>query len=248
LVIVPTNHFIDLVKRGAIIRKIRKKHGNVNYHKEANLKADHFMDVMSRKIVSIDKQIDKVHHQQALENQEKLKPIIKTIILCGRRCLPLRAYRDYGIFNLEQELESNKGNFRALLRARIHSGGTHLKQHLMTCGKNSMNIQNQIIDACDEINLNKFNNAKCFTVLIDETSNILCVRYIESILINNFKRVEQFLKFVPVESTRFLKHKNLLTSFKCLLPPGKIQQMNKFQVLKIFSNFMKKTCNKIVFL
>jgi translation initiation factor 2 gamma subunit (eIF-2gamma) len=87
------------------------------------------MDIMSGKIVSIDKQIDKVHHQLALENQEKLKPIIKTIILRGRQYLPLRAHRDYVIFNIEQKLESNEGNFRALLRARIDSGDTNLKQH-----------------------------------------------------------------------------------------------------------------------
>ncbi|XP_050527818.1 52 kDa repressor of the inhibitor of the protein kinase-like [Daktulosphaira vitifoliae] len=171
---------------------------------------------MSGKILSIDKQIDKAHHHQALENQEKLKPIIKTIILCGRQCLPLRAHRDYGTFNVEQEPECNEGNFRALLRARIDSGDKNLKQHLMTCGKNSTyiswNIQNQIIDACDEIILSKLvtkvNSAKCFAVLADETSDIssieqfsLCVRYIECIDENNFKIVEQFLKFVPVEST-----------------------------------------------
>jgi hypothetical protein len=30
------------------------------------------MDAISEKIISIDKQIDKGHHQQALENQENL--------------------------------------------------------------------------------------------------------------------------------------------------------------------------------
>jgi len=29
----------------------------------------------------------------------------------------------------------------------------------------------------------------------------VCIRYIESIYINNFKIVEHFIKFVPVEST-----------------------------------------------
>jgi len=37
------------------------------------------MDVMSGKTLSIHKQIDKVHHQQTLENREKLKPTLKTI-------------------------------------------------------------------------------------------------------------------------------------------------------------------------
>jgi hypothetical protein len=75
----------------------------------------------------------------------------------------------------------------------------------VTCGKNSTNIQNQIIDSFDEIILTKVNNTKSFTVLVDETFDIfsteqfsLCVRYIESIDINNFKIVEQFLKFVSV--------------------------------------------------
>jgi hypothetical protein len=78
----------------------------------------------------------------------------------------------------------------------------------VTCGKNSTNIHNQIIDVCDEIILTKVNNAKCFIVLADETSDIssieqlsLCVKYIESNDINNFKTVEQFLKCIPVEST-----------------------------------------------
>jgi len=50
-----------------------EKHGSLNYYKEANLKVDHFMDIMLGKILSVDKQIDKYHHQQTLENQEKLK-------------------------------------------------------------------------------------------------------------------------------------------------------------------------------
>lgn len=39
---------------------------NLNYYKETNLKTYQFMDVMSEKILSINKQIDKVHRQQAL--------------------------------------------------------------------------------------------------------------------------------------------------------------------------------------
>jgi hypothetical protein len=59
-----------------------------------------------------------------------------------------------------------------LLKARIDSGDTNLKQNLVTCGKNSTNIQNQIIDVYNEVILTKFNNTKCFTVLADETSDI----------------------------------------------------------------------------
>jgi hypothetical protein len=45
----------------------------------------------------------------------------------------------------------------------------------VTCGKNSTNIQNHLIDACDEIILTEVNNAKCFTVHADETSDIFSI-------------------------------------------------------------------------
>ncbi|CAI6359458.1 unnamed protein product [Macrosiphum euphorbiae] len=54
----------------------------------------------------------------------------------------------------------------------------------------------------------KYSFSKCFTILADETSDIssieqfaLCIRYFELTDVNNFKIVEHFLKFVPVEST-----------------------------------------------
>lgn len=80
--------------------------------------------------------------QQTLENHEKLKPIIRTIMLCGRQCLPLKTYRDYDQFDISPILRksgeisnNNEGNFRALLRAQIDSGDTILKQYLENYGK-----------------------------------------------------------------------------------------------------------------
>lgn len=51
---------------------------------------------MSGKILPIDRQINVVKLHQTLECREKLKPIIKTIVLCGRQCLPLRTHSSYG--------------------------------------------------------------------------------------------------------------------------------------------------------
>jgi hypothetical protein len=193
-----------------------EKHSFLNYHKDASLKYDTFIDIMSGKLLSIDKKIDKDSQKQALDNQEKLKPIIKTVILCGRQNLSLRSHRDYGVFSTKKEPAENEGNFRALLRARIESGDESLKKHFETCGKNatyiSWNIQNQIIEACDEIIIKKLvtkiNKAKFFSVLADETTDVstveqfsLCVRFVELMSNNEYKIVEQFLKFVPVQST-----------------------------------------------
>jgi len=167
---------------------------------------------MGGKLLPINKQIDKDSQKQALENSEKLKPIIKTVILCGRQNLCLRSHEDYGVFDTKIEPNKNEDNFRAILRARIESSDENLKKHFETCGKNatyiSWNIQNQIIEACNEIIIQKLvtkiNKAKFFSVLADETTDeqfSLCVRFVELISNNEYKIVEQFLKFDPVQST-----------------------------------------------
>jgi hypothetical protein len=84
--------------------------------------------------------------------------------------LSLRSHEDYGVFDIKIEPNKNEGNFRAILRARIESGNENLRKHFETCGKNatfiSWNIQNQIIEACDEIIIQKLitkiNKAKFF--------------------------------------------------------------------------------------
>jgi len=106
------------------------------------------------------------------------------------------------------EPNENDGNFRSLLRFRANSGDVPLRTHLETCSKNasytSPMIANEIILTCGDIILkkivNKINKAKCFSILVDETSDIsgieqfsLCARYF-----NNGQINEDFLLFVPV--------------------------------------------------
>nr|CAI5845255.1 unnamed protein product [Callosobruchus analis] len=104
-------------------------------------------------------------------------PIIKTVVLCGRQCLPLRGHRDYGEFNISAEPHENEGDFRALLRSRIESGDSNLKLHFETCGRNSTyiswKIQNEIIEA--------LNTAKCFTVLADEAADISTIEQLSPV-------------------------------------------------------------------
>lgn len=195
-----------------------QKHQTTQYHRAASIKADNFLAVMAGESQSIDSQVDSVRTRQIQENQEKLAPIIKTVILCGRQGLPLRGHRDHGEFNVSVEPEENEGNFRALLRARIDSGDVNLKKHFETCPRNatyiSWNIQNQIIEACDIIIKRKIasevNSSKCLSILADETTDIstieqcsICVRYVKNIGTshNQFTICENFLTFVPIKST-----------------------------------------------
>lgn len=163
--------------------------------------------------------IDTARVRQAKENRKKLGPIIKTIIFCGRNGLPLRGHRDWGQIsgtNESKEDNHHDGNFRQLLKFRIDAGDEILKEHIESSANNALYMspkkQNEIINACNEIILEKLiekvNSSKCFSIIADETTDIslieqvsLCVRYVEREN-NKSLLVENFLQFVPVISTR----------------------------------------------
>ncbi|XP_025405672.1 zinc finger MYM-type protein 1-like, partial [Sipha flava] len=164
---------------------------NCEYHKTCILKGTCAKQILKKKVEPIDIQIDSGIKRKIIENRKNLIPIIETIIFCGRQNLSLRGHRDSGPLNLTEPNE-NDGNFRSLLRFRANSGDVSLKTHLETCSKNasytSPMIANEIISTCGDIILkkivNKINEAKCFSILADETSDIsgieqfsLCARY-----------------------------------------------------------------------
>lgn len=113
------------------------------------------------------------------------------------------------IFVLKDE-QSNEGNFRAILKYRA-KGDDYLKSVLEGPGKRnkytSPGIQNQIIEACNKLILNKIvdkiNKSQCFSILVDETTDVsnveqlsLCIRYVD----NNDMLNEDFLQFFAIHS------------------------------------------------
>lgn len=104
----------------------------------------------------------------------------------------------------------NVGNFLSILKYRA-KGDAFLKSILEDKNQNikylSHIIQTQILVICNNIILNKIvnkvNEAKCFSILADETTDIstseqltLCVRYIDT----DGNLNEDFLKFIVVEN------------------------------------------------
>ena len=82
---------------------------------------------------------------------------------------------------------NNDGNFRALLRYRAKGGDQSLTDHLLSSAHNatylSPTIQNEIIDACNDLIsgelVRKVNAARCFSVLADKTAkNLLPCTYL----------------------------------------------------------------------
>nr|XP_042911240.1 zinc finger MYM-type protein 1-like [Parasteatoda tepidariorum] len=156
----------------------------------------------------VDEQVDSAASRRKLENRKNITPIIETILFCGNQGLALRGHKDSGII-AEQPGEENDGNFRALLRFRSKNDST-LKNILESSRKNaqytSPRFQNEVIEVCNILILqklvSKINDATCFSILADETTDIagieqlsLCVRYVDK---ENFNITEQFLQFIPV--------------------------------------------------
>lgn len=195
--------------------KIFEEHAKKQYHLKSLERAGDFIkNYESSKDVCmmLDKEVDSVIKR----NRERLIPIIKTIIFCGRNNLPLRGHREGGSLDSEDNkniLSGNQGVFRALLAFRIDSGDTTLMQHFQKCGNNSMmisgKIQNDLISSIGEevrsVIVERIKKAYCFAVLLDETTDCskkeqltICVRYVD---LQAFIIREEFLGFVEMKST-----------------------------------------------
>ena len=73
--------------------------------------------------------------RQDAENQNILRSIVQTLILCGRQELALRGKHDSGNV-MSQDIHIDDGNFRALLRFCMQSGDLVLEKHLESGPRN----------------------------------------------------------------------------------------------------------------
>lgn len=211
---------INSQKLGALVKKpfcnwkhaleTFKNHSTLQYHLKCLLDVDNFQNMKQNPTLTIENKLNTCHAKQVMENRRNIIPIIETIILCGQQNIAIRGHRDSGKFifdDYDLDKIENDGNFRNLLRYRS-CGDSSLKLFLESPSRikyTSATSQNSIIDACNSVLLNKIvrkvNEAKCFTVLVDETADIagteqvsICVRYIND---KNFTLHEDFLQFVP---------------------------------------------------
>ena len=92
-----------------------KNHLQTNYHRWAQERADAFLKVTQAAGITVIDQLDDCHKQQVLENRQRLVPILRTIICCGRLGIALRGHRDDGVLDVQTAIKGQEGNFRALL-------------------------------------------------------------------------------------------------------------------------------------
>lgn len=116
------------------------------------------------------------------ENRERLKPIVKTIIFCGRNNLPLRGHRDDGQLKIDADSHhfQHEGVFRNLLKFRVDAGDTFLQKHLETSSARATYIskttQNKLIQCCgqeisDQI-VGNVMKASFYSIIFDETTDL----------------------------------------------------------------------------
>ena len=110
----------------------------------------------------INKQMHKNYQANVQKNRNALAPIVDTIKVCSRQTLSLRGHRD----NVKKQPEvgmsgfNNSGNFIELLHYRCRGSDTDLKHNLESAAQNarytSLEIQNEFIDFCGELIIEKW--------------------------------------------------------------------------------------------
>lgn len=179
---------------------------------------------MENKKNNIANEIDTSRKKQVIENRSILRPIIETLIVCGKQNTALRGNNDSGKI-YDESIETNDGNFRSLLRFKSLTDpilDRHLKNATYFASYTSPNVQNEIITICgnliQENILKNIRNAKYFSILVDEIQDVsrleqmsFCVRYVNGV--SNYI-IEDFLEFSIVHD---MTAKGLCTSILQLL-------------------------------
>ena len=153
--------------------------------------------VFENKNKGIFESLDSGRSAQDLQYLAKLKPIVKTVIFCGRQGTPVRGNSDSGTLAFpDGDPAVNDWNFRVLLCFRIDARDVALKEHLESCMRNASYIspktQNEIVATCGDMifedTTNRITQSFFFSVLPDETTDVagmaqlfLCIRYVDNV-------------------------------------------------------------------
>jgi len=136
------------------------------YHREAVEKGTVFLTACGKETTVV-QLANSALDSRMTTNRKVLASIIYSIIFYGHQNTAIRGHRDDGEIACDDGSSVQEGNFRALLKFWMHSGGDSLSTHLRETGKNSTMVskttQKQIIWLCgkyisDIIIMGFFNN------------------------------------------------------------------------------------------
>ena len=156
-----------------------------------------FLAAASRHAGSVQTQVISGAAQIRAQNRAKLRMIVKTLLFCGRQNIPLRGHREPPTRDLDLAtlpVDSNPGNFLALLHLLANSGSsdlTRLFHGAQGCTYLSRDVQNELISIIgDTIRgdiVADVHKARFFAISADEASDVanleqlpLVVRFVDS--------------------------------------------------------------------
>ena len=123
-----TNYKSPLKNWASASTKFKEHQLNSEFHKAAVGYAEDFLRVQDGKMPSISQQLSDIYRNTVELNRQKLRSIIKTVVLCGKQNIALRGHRD-GSSHID-EASGNSENFQALLNFRVEAGDKVLANHL----------------------------------------------------------------------------------------------------------------------
>ena len=139
-----TNYKSPLKNWVSASTKFREHQLNSEFHKAAVGYAEDFLRVQDGKMPSISQQLSDIYRNTVELNRQKLRSIIKTVVLCGKQNIALRGHCD-GSSHID-EASGNSENFQALLNFRVEAGDKVLANHFAKGSRNatyrSKTIQN----------------------------------------------------------------------------------------------------------
>ncbi|CAH0563160.1 unnamed protein product [Brassicogethes aeneus] len=152
-------------------------HASRKYHQNAIKACEDFIKTYENPALEVINQVYSQRMTQVLENGNRLRPIIETIILCGRQNIALRGHRDDGVLKVQNSI-ANDGNFKPPFTL----SPTYI----------SKTTQNDLIDCCKEEIPDKLigrvKRAIFYSVIFDETSD---AAHIEQLSLNAYDSIRE---------------------------------------------------------
>ena len=125
--------------------KFKEHQLSSEFYKAAVGCAEDFPWAQEGKMPSISQQLSDIYRNTVELNRQKLRSIIKTVMLCGSQNLALRGHCD-DLSHID-EASDNPGNFQALINFRAKAGDKVLANHFANGPRNatyrSKTIQNE---------------------------------------------------------------------------------------------------------
>ena len=193
-----------------------KQHAGNNTGGEMGLHACTFpmltalLSQMSSVTQPIENIMDANVKKEIMENRKILRPIVDSVLFCGRLGIGLRGHRDDSKYHPQvgcYSTDGNVGNFVESLNFRVRAGDDTLKTHLSDCGKNksyvSKTSQNKIIKCIGEVIseslIKEIKESMYYSIIADEAADSshkeqlsLVLRFVD----NSLNIREEFMCFL----------------------------------------------------